>query len=66
MWDVYVYLKRPELGDLYLVIGKDVTEIVHRQKQLETYSTNLEEIVEERTAQLKASQEKMLDLEEET
>ena len=62
LWDVYVYLKRPELGDLYLVIGKDVTEIVHRQKQLETYSTNLEEIVEERTAQLKASQEKMLDL----
>ncbi|MEE2743197.1 MAG: HAMP domain-containing sensor histidine kinase [Bdellovibrionota bacterium] len=62
LWDVYNYLKRPELGDLYLVIGKDVTEIVHRQKQLETYSGNLEEIVEERTAQLKDTHNKMLDL----
>ena len=62
LWDVYNYLKRSELGDLYLVIGKDVTEIVHRQKQLETYSGNLEQIVEERTEQLTETHNKMLEV----
>jgi len=41
-----------------IAIGRDVTDQVRMQKELERYSKHLEELVEERTKELRASEEK--------
>jgi PAS domain S-box-containing protein len=43
-----------------LIIARDVTERDYMQKKLEEYSQQLENLVEERTRQLKETQEKLL------
>ena len=54
LWDIFPYEKVLRSGEkLFLVIGKDITEITHHQKELKKINANLEKMVEERTAKLR-------------
>lgn len=54
LWDVFLYEKVLKSGEkLFLVIGKDISEITHHQKELKKMNSKLEEMVEERTAKLR-------------
>ncbi len=54
LWDVFLYEKILESGKkLFLIIGKDISEITHHQKELKNMNSKLEEMVEVRTEKLR-------------
>jgi HPt (histidine-containing phosphotransfer) domain-containing protein len=54
LWDAFLYEKVLKSGEkLFLIIGKDISEITYHQKELKKMNSRLEEMVEERTAKLR-------------
>jgi len=54
LWDVFLYEKILDSGNkLFLIIGKDISEITHHQKELKNMNSKLEEMVELRTEKLR-------------
>ena len=54
LWDVFLYEKVLDSGKkLFLIIGKDISEITHHQKELKKMNSKLEEMVEIRTEKLR-------------
>ncbi|MEC8623765.1 MAG: Hpt domain-containing protein, partial [Bdellovibrionota bacterium] len=54
LWDIFLYEKVLDSGKkLFLIIGKDISEITHHQKELKKMNSKLEDMVEVRTAKLR-------------
>ena len=54
LWDIFLYEKVLDSGKkLFLIIGKDISEITHHQKELKKMNSKLEDMVEVRTEKLR-------------